>query len=92
MRCLEPLTFSVVLMLLLLLSAEPRYSRGSSQITVPAASTSAVCPVTYPDGSSPPGEPSSPNSYANKNKAIWVVLELNGEMTYGAGKMGGYGH
>ena len=82
MRCLEPRTFSVVLMLLLLLSAEPRYSRGSSPVGAAlASSTPAACPVTYPDGSSPPGEQSHPAvGYANKNKTIWVGIPTSGVM------------
>jgi hypothetical protein len=71
--------FSMALLVFLLLSPGPKSSRVSSQIAVPAASTSAVCPVTYPDGSSPPGEQSHPAvGYANKNKTIWVGIPTNG--------------
>ena len=75
--------FSVVLMLVLVLSGEARYSRGLVQAmtAAPPASTPAICPVTYPDGSSPPGEKtSSPGGYANKNKTIWVVISTEGVM------------
>jgi len=75
---LEPFTFLVALVLLLLLSAEAWDSPGLGAAR--AASTPVACPVTYPDGSSPPGEQSSPNAYANKNKTIWVTISVTGEM------------
>jgi hypothetical protein len=73
--------FSTTLLLFLLLALGPKDSRGLSQITVPAASAAEACPVTYPDGSSPPGEQSHPAvGYANKNKTIWVGIPTNGVM------------
>jgi len=70
--------FSIALLLFLVLAAATKNSRGSNQTTIPAAAAAEFCPVTHANGSSVPGEQTSPNVFGNQN--LLVVVELNGEM------------
>ncbi len=79
----------VFALLILLLSATVQDSSRPKQTkaTVLPPFTSKVCHVTYPDGSSPPGEQTHPD-VGYGNKGLWVGISPTGHMAVRRGRDG----
>lgn len=83
MRLLRHLLALVVLPMVLL------GCRGDAPSATPAPSSPAPCPVTSPNGATPPGEQPQPNQYGNG--ALWTDLWPAGRIVASPAQVGADG-